>query len=161
FWIRSHDSPVQELPPDTTSELYKIFRVEALEQRQKFIASGVCPYDMDVLYQFWSHFLIRNYNTKMYNEFYELANEDAQKSNPTGMENLIRFYYEALLSDSIVIRQSIARQYIETVKAEGHSDGRPAFTHLKMAWRDASLNVKNRKRIGDLLDPELRAALEQ
>lgn len=161
FWVKDQNDPVDStgLPVGTTHELYSILRSKALAQREA-AATGTCPYDLDVLYQFWSHFLIRNFNSQMYYEFKTLAAEDAsQRHNDVGMSNLIKYYSEALASQ-IGIRENIARDYAELIKLETSKSSRPAFGQLHASWRSGSLNLKNRKKLGDFLDETLKAELD-
>ncbi|KAJ9663739.1 hypothetical protein H2201_005460 [Coniosporium apollinis] len=158
FWVKDSDRPVNARPENTDNELYSEIREKALVQRSAAI--GKCPYDMDVLYQFWAHFLIRNFNTSMYDEFRSLAFEDFQNGSVVGMNNLVRYYGHALTSE-IVIRERIARHYVDLVKWENPDQEKPAFKQLRSAWRNGALNMKNRKRISGYVDADLRAALEQ
>lgn len=157
YWVKDKNSPAKELPHDATSELYVDLRRKALEQRQN-AAPGVCPYDMDVLYQFWSHFLIRNFNTNMYNEFRQLVFEDAENGSQTGKSNLLKYYGNALSSQD-PIRSRVARHYVQLAKSEEGNDQRPATMQLRTAWKDESLNVKNRKTIREYMDQAFEAAL--
>lgn len=160
FWVKGKDTPVESLPQDSTYESYTHLRSKALDQRH-IALSGNCPYDMDVLYQFWSHFLIRNFNTRMYDEFRHFAFDDAsRKMSEVGLRNLIKFYGESLLSSQSIIRERVARHYVDLVKQEQESS-RPAFRQLRSALRNGALDPRNRKRIVDLLDTDLRSSLEQ
>jgi la-related protein 1 len=115
---------------------------------------------MDILYQFWSHFLILNHNTQMYDEFRYFAFYDSShRLSGVGLENLIKFYGESLLSPQGLIRKQIARDYVDLVKTEDDYQ-RPAFRQLRSALRNGALDARNRKRIGDMLDPDLKASLE-
>ncbi|EKG19358.1 RNA-binding protein Lupus La [Macrophomina phaseolina MS6] len=160
FWIKDQESPVQSqsLPPDANVVLYTDLYTSALNQRDA-VPAGNCPYDMVVLYQFWSHFLIRNFNTRMYDEFRRLAFEDlTQRSSDVGFKCLVKYYGEAL-SSQCEIRQRVARHYVDIVMTE--IDDRLAFTQLQTAWRDGTICERNRQKISAFLDRDLLASLEQ
>ncbi|KAL1646873.1 hypothetical protein SLS58_003008 [Diplodia intermedia] len=161
FWVKDQEHPVQSesLPPDANVVLYTELYKSALKQREA-VPIGNCPYDMVVLYQFWSHFLIRNFNTGMYDEFRRLAFEDiARRSSDVGMRCLVKYYGEALSSQSD-IRQRVARHYVDIVTTEPGHNG-PAFTQLRTAWRDGSVSESNRQTISAFMGSELLASLEQ
>ena len=113
---------------------------------------------MDVLYQFWSHFLIRNFNTDMYNEFRQLAFEDAENGSQTGKSNLLKYYGNAL-SNQDPIRSRVARHYIHLAKSEEGQEERPATAQLRTTWKAGSLNMQNRKIIREYMDQAFEAAL--
>jgi la-related protein 1 len=159
LWVKNSEMPQEKLPQDATLEPYLQLRLKALSQREQ-AATGTCPYDLDVLYQFWSHFLIRNFNSRMYGEFKYYAGDDAQaRHNGIGMQNLVQFYAKALTSSN-PIRDHIVKDYVELVKSEPSILQGLGFKQLRQAWRNGALNLKNRKKLADIIDEELRARLE-
>ncbi|EME87463.1 uncharacterized protein MYCFIDRAFT_212893 [Pseudocercospora fijiensis CIRAD86] len=159
LWIKDKEIPTEQYPENSTHEPYHALRVRALSQREE-AATGTCPYDLDVLYQFWSHFLIRNFNNKVYGEFKFFANNDAQeRHNDTGLQNLVQFYAKALSSPS-PIREHVVKDYVELVKNEPAILQGAAFKQLRQAYRDGALNVKNRKKLTDLLDQDMKDRLD-
>lgn len=96
----------------------------------------------------------------MYSEFRQLASSDTtQRHNDTGISNLIKYYSESL-SSQIPIRDNVAKDYVELVKSESSNADRPAFKQLRAAWRNGALNLKNRKKLGDLLDSSIKSELD-
>ncbi|KAL8897243.1 MAG: hypothetical protein Q9192_002673 [Flavoplaca navasiana] len=160
FWVKDKEIPIDSLPDDLTHEPYNVFRRNALMKRN-ITSSGACHYDMDILYQFWSHFLIRNFNSRMYQEFRATAFEDAEKrGSNVGLKNLVQYYNESILSQKVISDQ-IANDLLELVAREGRNPERPAFDKLRAAWRNGAFNMKNRKKLDSIMDISLKAELER
>ena len=97
----------------------------------------------------------------MYEEFRQVAFEDAKQHDSTvGIRNLIQYYDESILSQK-VISDDIARDFINLVKDNSLSTKRLAFDKLRAAWRNGAFNLKNRKKIDNIIDSELKAELER
>lgn len=77
---------------------YVEIRKTALEQRQSAKA-GETPKEMQKLYKFWSQMLLKDFNAKVYQEFRDLALEDARQEVPSawGLKCLLEFYDKLLL----------------------------------------------------------------
>ncbi|MCJ1400154.1 hypothetical protein MMC11_003358 [Xylographa trunciseda] len=160
FWVKDQEAPIDDLPNDLTHESYTVFRRNALKQREQS-PLGQCHRDMDILFQFWSHFLIRNFNTRMYEEFRQLAFEDSTaRDSTTGLRNLV-MYYDASILGQKVVSDDLARDYVELVRLEASRQEKVAFDKLRAAWRNGALNLKNRVKIDKILDPDLKIDLER
>lgn len=158
MWVKGQRQPAP-VSEHNSEELYTSFHARALRNREASNIGETHP-DMKLLYEFWSHFLCRNFNLTMYSEFRKYAFEDARENAMTGMKNLISYYDEILNSKKKVIPEPLARHYVELVKSE-ELGNRPAFEKLRAAWRNGALDMKSRKKIDNLVDPILREELER
>lgn len=160
MWVKGQkdQAPVTE---SNKNESYNAIRARALRHRESS-GSGDIDSDMKLLYQFWSHFLIRNFNPRMYEEFRTCAFDDAKnRQDKFGMATLIQYYDEILNSKKKTIPDVFARHYVELVNAEDRSKERPAFAKLRAAWRNGALDMKSRKKVDNFVDPTLREELER
>jgi la-related protein 1 len=155
FWNKDGAQLMESAHDGVAWEPYDSLRNRALEQR----LYGDTSATMESLYKFWSHFLIRNFNVRMYDEFHTLALEDSSQGLSSGVSHLVR-YFEALLSGQTPLTDRHANGLVQLVQSE--SDGpRPAFHILRTAWRNGAFNLKSRKRIDTIITPTLRAELEK
>ncbi|RKF71623.1 putative la domain containing protein [Golovinomyces cichoracearum] len=160
MWVKGqkHQVPISER---NSQELYVTFRARALRNREMSAKSPMETHpDMKLLYEFWSHFLCRNFNSQMYSEFRRFALEDARLGSYNGVNNLISYYDEILNSKKKVIPETLARHYVDLVTSE-NSEERLAFLKFRAAWRNGALDLKSRKKIDGFLSPKLREELEQ
>ena len=155
FWVKDKDSPAHELPSDSSSVPYSDLKTKAIQERRE-AATGTCPHDMVVLYQFWSHFLVRNFNTTMYNDFRNLALADKDHGSEQGLAHLVKFYDACIYSPNTQIRARVASHYIDLAKTNSDI----GFDSLRRGWRDGTIPLKNRKVLLRFLDPELKASME-
>jgi la-related protein 1 len=115
---------------------------------------------MEVLCQLWSHFLIRNLNTRMYEEFRDLAFQDALfHMTNVGLSSLIKLYSQSLLSSQTVVRHRVAYDHVALVESED-DDHSQAFTQLRSDLTSNCLNPESQQRSQRLLTDDLWALLE-
>lgn len=156
YWVRDRDSPSTDIPPDAKGAPYSQYVQSARSER----APGHCPHSMKVLYAFWSHFLVRNFNTHMYNEFRKLAHEDLENGIDLGKGHLLILYTSALKRKEQPIRSRLARHFVQLAKDENDQAERPATNQLRTAWRDETLNPSSRMKLQEYFDSELVATLD-
>jgi la-related protein 1 len=160
MWVKGQkaQAPVTE---ENKNEPYNTVRARALRHREA-CPVGEIDNDMKLLYEFWSHFLVRNFNPHMYQEFRKCAIDDYHnRKNMFGITNLIQYYDEILKSKKKVIPDILAKHYVDVVKEEDPLKERIAFTKLRAAWRNGAVEMKSRKKISNLVDNKLREELER
>ncbi|KAH8598987.1 hypothetical protein B0O99DRAFT_32780 [Bisporella sp. PMI_857] len=162
MWVKgqSNQGPLSE---DNT-EAYTTILAKALTSRELPNTTGIIHVEMKQLYDFWSHFLCRNFNPKMYTDFRRFAYEDLAKNFEEGKISLINYYVETLASKKKVIPDALAEDYVKLVQDEYRTtepeDDRPALKALRTAWRNGALDLRSRKKIDKLVDQDLRKELE-
>ena len=162
MWVKGH-ADAGSLS-DAHTEPYPTVLAKALKSRELPNNTGAVHVEMRALYDFWSHFLIRNFNPKMYADFRKYAYEDAANNFSEGTKSLVDYYNQILTAGKKVIPDAIAEDYVQLVRDEQRTATKPedrlAFKALRTAWRNGALDIKSRKKIDSLVDADLKKELE-
>ena len=121
-------------------------------------ALGV-PDAMKTLYIFWTTFLVDKFNLSMYQDFKTVAVEDLSEHDASGITYLME-YYQAALQKISPISEAVASDLVQFLRDENDGKAR-VYKMMRLAWRNGALNLKTRKRIGDLLSDEEKTSFDK
>lgn len=76
-----------------------------------------------------------------------------------GIQHLMNYYHGALKT-SAALSDRVASDLVISLREETDPN-RPVFKMMRMAWRNGALNLKTRKRVGDLLKKEEKAEFDK
>ena len=153
----SKEGEQTQMPPVKPGQYfvsYNALHESSLQQREQGIDGAMKP-----MYSFWANFLVDKFNNGMYSEFKRMAEADLKEGDTAGSEHLLS-YYRGALKSSAALSEHVAQDLVTSLREEKET-GRPFFKMMRIAWRDGALNLKTRKRIGDLLRDEEKSEFDR
>lgn len=158
MYFTQDEGPRPELMrPGYIHEDYTTLHDQGAKQRRERHYDGA----MLVLYPLWADFLAvpNQFNVGMYEEFKSWAIEDEQKGNDNGKKYLVKFY-DAMLGSNNPMSRRIADDIVRITRMENGAH-RPLWLKLRAAWRNGATNLKTRKQLADMMEPEEREQLDR
>ena len=147
-------TPMPPVKPGQYFVTYSALHDSSLQQREQGFEGAMKP-----MYSFWANFLVDKFNDGMYSEFKKLAEADFKAGDAVGVQHLMTYYHGALKS-SAALSEHVATDLVTSFREEQDAT-RPVFKMMRIAWRDGALNLKTRKRIGDLLNDEEKVEFDR
>lgn len=149
---RTAAGPVAE--PNMSHRSYTEVRAQAMKQRDPAAGTSKSNNDMITLYKFWSHFLVKRFNSAMYREFKQYALQDADLSSRHGIEEMFKLY-ERSFKDRSTIGFEMIRDFVELVKLESRHGESLGIEKLKSSLASPNIKDDYKNTIESLLDKEL------
>ena len=146
-----------QMPPVKPGQYFVTYTAlhdSSLEQRDHGVAGAMTP-----MYSFWANFLVDKFNDGMYSEFKKFAEFDLGEGDSTGFQHLLSYYHAALKSTA-ALSEHVATDLVRSLREEKDAS-RPIFKMVRIAWRDGALNLKTRKRIGNLLSDDEKTEFDK